>query len=283
MLYTINMAEDDWIDSGINADELMSIPKSEDQRPEPEDPEEEEERHGGYETEDSTREVKASSDDEVDNTNQTGRDIMSKFFDFWDEDQSGTLDIDEVLAGVERCCDAMNLDYDSRKVSALFDELDTDGNQELDRKEFTVFLQIYAAQNDIGMEDLAFVMADHLSQFENDPKVTSKQSNAVNNWFKTLFSAASAQVKQRKEYTQSVDSKPANSQNVGGRFFNWFAQKPILKKDAPECMDVTTDEVSDDKLTYERPKEDIEEMMWDIPTIENSGDVTDSDPRQNGV
>lgn len=284
MLYTTTMADDDWIDSGIDADGLKPFPKSKDQRPKPENPEEEEGRRRRSEMEDSTYEVKASSDDEVDDDNRTGRDIMSRFFNYWDEDKSGTLDIEEVLAGVERCCDAMNLDYDSRRVSALFDELDTDGNQELDRREFTVFLQTYAAQNDIGMEDLAFVMADHLSQCEHGPHVTLKQSNPVNTWFfKTLFPAASAQVKQKNHDTKSVDSKPGDSQNIGGRFFKWFAPKPILQKDAREGIDVTTDETSDDKLNCKPPREDIEEMMWDIPTVENFGDLDDSDRIQNGV
>jgi hypothetical protein len=53
----------------------------------------------------------------------------------------------------------MDLDFDSRHISALFERLDQDGNSMLDREEFQVFLKEYTEIAEIELDDLAFVLA----------------------------------------------------------------------------------------------------------------------------
>lgn len=196
----------------------------------------------------------------------TGRDIMSRFFNDWDEDKSGSLDIEEVLAGVEKCCDAMNIDYDSRRISALFEKNDADGSHTLDRQEFTLFLQRFADHSDIGMEDLAFVMADHLSQREYDPQVNKKESSdGRSDFFKALFSMVAFQMRRKEESTSDVDLKPAASPSRLAAFLNLFGSRPHERKGSTECEE-TIVELSADTPNFEDPKDDIQNMMWDVAT-----------------
>eukprot|EP00545_Synedropsis_sp_CCMP1620_P005610 CAMPEP_0119016382 /NCGR_PEP_ID=MMETSP1176-20130426/12479_1 /TAXON_ID=265551 /ORGANISM="Synedropsis recta cf, Strain CCMP1620" /LENGTH=252 /DNA_ID=CAMNT_0006969761 /DNA_START=88 /DNA_END=846 /DNA_ORIENTATION=- len=169
-----------------------------------------------------------------------GRDIMSRFFDTWDEDDSGFLDVKEVLQGVEKFCDSMDLDYDSRRVSALFKELDADGNQELDRKEFTFFLRKYADMNDIGMEDLAYVMATD-EQMAPEPEVVEHQRRVASNptvFFTNLFSAmilkreddAKRAAEVKRAAAAEEPTKPSPQKSLA-TFFSLFGRKEIEEEE----------------------------------------------------
>jgi EF-hand domain pair len=193
----------------------------------------------------------------------TGKSIMSMFFNDWDEDHSGTLDVDEVLAGIEMCCDALNIDYDSRRISALFNELDSDGNHELDRKEFTKFLQIYADNNDIGMVDLAFVMADHLSRRESEriPDGPESKSKSLGGFFYGLFSTTNWSIGKSNQPMQSkhLEEKERTS-------FNPF--RTLFAKSLSQRSDLGSPAFSDNEEELEQKREAsiddiVDTMVWD--------------------
>jgi hypothetical protein len=259
MLYSTIMEENDWIDYGVTDEELVDILDPKDWIQE--------------DAEDDTEDEKEQDDEEEnidDGGTRTGRDIMSMFFNDWDEDDSGFLDIEEVFAGVEKFSDAMNLDYDSRRTGALFDELDTDGNQELDRKEFIGFLLKFAEQNEIGMEDLAFVMADQISQREADADSQSKKRRNTNptDFFKALFSVAAFQRGQKKEGAATVNAKTSVPQQSLSAFLKRFgAQRQQDTKDLVEEEELALDETTIvEKLGFDDSSSKIEKFMWDIPT-----------------
>ncbi|KAI2506622.1 hypothetical protein MHU86_7832 [Fragilaria crotonensis] len=200
-------------------------------------------------------------------TGMAGRDIMSRFFNDWDEDNSDSLDIEELLAGIEKCCDALNIDYDSRRISALFDKLDTDGNHSLDRKEFTVFLQRFADDSNIGMEDLAFVMADNLSQREYDPLAGSRKSrNARTDFFKGLFSVAAFPIGRNEEVANTKDPIAAAVLPFGLTSFLKQLGPRLYERRGSTEVDETIVELSVDDPNFDDSKEDIQNMMWDIAT-----------------
>ena len=80
-----------------------------------------------------------------------------------DADSSGTLDKNEVFMGVEQYCEARELSFDSRVICCLWSEVDDNGDQVLDRREFAVFLARYCEWIGIALDDLAFVVFEQLA------------------------------------------------------------------------------------------------------------------------
>jgi hypothetical protein len=201
------------------------------------------------------------NDDDSTSSLNPGRDIMRRFFNTWDEDDSGFLDVEEVLQGVQKFCDAMDLDYDSRRVSALFDQLDADGSQELDRKEFTVFLQKYAELNDISMEDLAYVMATEEMGSDEPVVQTRRRTSDPAIFFTNLFSAMA--MKQNNDAKRVAVPEPAKKppkQSLASFFSRFDRKKP---EEAETVADTT---VEDSKAGVPTSDDAINATMWDMST-----------------
>lgn len=208
--------------------------------------------------------------------NQRGKDLMSKFFIKFDEDDSGLLDVDEIMAGIEKFAEAMDLDFDSRKIATLFEELDEDGNQELDREEFTVFLRKYAEYQDIGMEDLAYTMAT-MNDEEMSAVVSSKPKKQQTSVFlRTLFSAVVFQGQHQKKpesVTPTVVEEENTSKKQGDTRLSGFFRRITLATPKEDDLDDATESPTATKPTHEVVDHDLSSIMWDVDTPENKVDV----------
>lgn len=72
----------------------------------------------------------------------------TKLFDLWDSDNSGTIDFDELFAGLQRyqvaAAKQSNVHIDAEQVAMKLMALDTDGDHMLDKEEFATAMVTYA-------------------------------------------------------------------------------------------------------------------------------------------
>ena len=84
---------------------------------------------------------------------------MKKYFRFYDEDDSGGIDMEEMMKVLTNLyeMEGMSGREATLRVRALFTELDTDGSGELDREEF-----IQGCLGACQPSDIPIVKIDHV-------------------------------------------------------------------------------------------------------------------------
>ncbi len=79
---------------------------------------------------------------------------MSRLFDLWDLDHSGTLEYQEFALGMRKFQEAKDIDTTVEETMAAMVAYDTNNDQKLDRKEFAEFLIHFAEASDVALSEL---------------------------------------------------------------------------------------------------------------------------------
>jgi Ca2+-binding EF-hand superfamily protein len=79
---------------------------------------------------------------------------MSRLFDLWDLDHSGTLEYQEFALGMRKFQDAKDIDTTVEETMAAMVAYDTNNHKNLDRKEFAEFLIHFAEASDVALSEL---------------------------------------------------------------------------------------------------------------------------------
>ena len=79
---------------------------------------------------------------------------MSRLFDLWDLDHSGTLEYSEFALGMRKFQEAKDIDTTVEETMAAMVAYDSNNDQKLDRKEFAEFLIHFAEASDVSLNEL---------------------------------------------------------------------------------------------------------------------------------
>jgi hypothetical protein len=79
---------------------------------------------------------------------------MSRLFDLWDLDHSGTLEFSEFTLGLRKFQEAKDIDSTVDETVAALLSFDRDNDQQLDRQEFAQFLVQFAASGNVPLSEL---------------------------------------------------------------------------------------------------------------------------------
>lgn len=115
--------------------------------------------------------------------------MLPRLFMIWDEDDNGFLDEGELFAGLDNYCTARNLQVDRRAVLCILGEVDDNGDEMLDNREFAVFFARFAVLVDCCISDLAKFMIEQLEQdgqLEEDNKMKKLNKSRRGSFFSAL-------------------------------------------------------------------------------------------------
>jgi len=92
------------------------------------------------------------TESEIEDALEYGR--MSRLFDLFDLDHSGTLEYSEFALGMRKFQEAKDIDTTVEETMAAMVAYDTNNDQKLDRKEFAEFLVHFAEASDVSISEL---------------------------------------------------------------------------------------------------------------------------------
>lgn len=92
------------------------------------------------------------TESEIEDALEYGR--MSRLFDLWDLDHSGTLEYSEFALGMRKFQEAKDIDTTVEETMAAMVAYDANNDQKLDRKEFAGFLIHFAEASDVSVSEL---------------------------------------------------------------------------------------------------------------------------------
>ena len=98
---------------------------------------------------------------------------LSRLFDLWDLDHSGTLDFSEFALGMRKFHEAKDVETTVEESMEAMISFDTDRDQKLDRKEFAEFLIQFAATANVSLNELIDFMVVSSSLKDNSEAETA--------------------------------------------------------------------------------------------------------------
>ena len=104
---------------------------------------------------------------EVDMTDWLEYGRMSRLFDLWDLDHSGTLEFSEFALGLRKFQEAKDMDTTVDEAVAALLSFDGNNDQQLDREEFAQFLIQFAATGNVSLNELIDYMVVTSSTKDN--------------------------------------------------------------------------------------------------------------------
>lgn len=126
--------------------------------------------------------------------------MLPHLFDIWDDDKSGSLDEDELFAGLSHYCTARNIDVDRQAVLNILSDVDDNGDRLLDNREFAVFFSRFADLVGCCISDLALFMMKQLNE-EREGTDSMQDENSVNTKESNLFADLSKPTARNKGRT----------------------------------------------------------------------------------
>lgn len=127
------------------------------------------------------------SDSEIEHALEYKR--MSRLFDLWDLDHSGTLEFSELTLGMRKFQEAKDVDTTLDEMMAAMIAFDRNNDQKLDRKEFAEFLCSFAEASDVSLSELLDFMVVTSSLRDN--------SEAEEKYIASIKDRTSNEMKQR--------------------------------------------------------------------------------------
>lgn len=103
---------------------------------------------------------------------------MSRLFDLWDLDHSGTLEYQEFALGMRKFQEAKDIDTTVEETMAAMVTYDTNNDQKLDRKEFAEFLIHFAEASDVALSELIDFMVV-TSSLRDNSEAESKYISSI--------------------------------------------------------------------------------------------------------
>jgi hypothetical protein len=103
---------------------------------------------------------------------------LHKLFDLWDSDHDNYISFDELVVGLRKFQDAMELEDSIQEAAMALLAFDEDNNQKLDRVEFAVALTNYAREADVNPLDLIDFMVV-VSALSDDDEVEQAYLKAI--------------------------------------------------------------------------------------------------------
>lgn len=103
---------------------------------------------------------------------------LHKLFDLWDTDHDNYISFDELVVGLRKFQDAMELEDSIQEAAMALLAFDEDNNQKLDRVEFAVALTNYAREADVNPLDLIDFMVV-VSALSDDDEVEQAYLKAI--------------------------------------------------------------------------------------------------------
>lgn len=103
---------------------------------------------------------------------------LHKLFDLWDTDHDNYISFDELVVGLRKFQDAMELEDSIQEAAMALLAFDEDNNQKLDRVEFAVALTNYAREAEVNPLDLIDFMVV-VSALSDDDEVEQAYLKAI--------------------------------------------------------------------------------------------------------
>ena len=94
----------------------------------------------------------------------TEQELLPKLFEAWDVAQTGFLGQDELFSGIRRFCRDRTIRFTKSQVLEVLEIVDENGDGQLDKEEFGVFISIFAGKVDVPLFDLATFLIDSFSE-----------------------------------------------------------------------------------------------------------------------
>lgn len=99
---------------------------------------------------------------EGDQTNFIGWSLMPRLFKVWDFDESGSIDREELLYGINEYCKLNNVVFTEEECMGLMDEVDDNKDGVLDKREFSFFLANFSVKIKKDLDDIVYFMLEIL-------------------------------------------------------------------------------------------------------------------------
>lgn len=114
-----------------------------------------------------------------------GWSLMPRLFDVWDFDESGTIDREELLYGVNEYCKLKKAKFSDDECIALMNDVDVNHDHVLDRREFSIFLAKFSCAVNADLDDVVYFMleildAKRFSEIQDRKKASSNYFYLVN-------------------------------------------------------------------------------------------------------
>jgi hypothetical protein len=107
-----------------------------------------------------------------------GWSMMPRLFEIWDFDESGYIDRDELLFGVNEYCVRNNVTVPNKVLIEMMDEVDTNHDHQLDIHEFSVFLHKFVDFVGCPLDDATYFLLEILDSQRSAGKLAcSKKTN----------------------------------------------------------------------------------------------------------
>jgi hypothetical protein len=119
-----------------------------------------------------------------------GWSMMPRLFEIWDFDDSGSIDREELLFGINEYCVRNSVTVPKNEIMRMMDEVDTNHDSQLDVHEFSVFLHKFVEYIECPLDDATYFLLEILDAQRSAGKLAcGKKPNFMSlpNFMKNAF------------------------------------------------------------------------------------------------